>query len=285
MQNERVLLKLQERMESLSLTQKKVAQFIITHPEEVPSCSIAQLAEKSGASEATVLRLCKMLGYQGYRQFIVAVTAEISNTTGKEKMRYVDICPGDSIESIVQSVAYVNRQSIEDTVDILDVKALKRAVALLYNARDIQFFGIGASNTVCMDAEQKFARINRRCGMHIDTHSQFVAAALMTPADVAVVLSNSGETKEIVKIVKGIKETGATIIAISRYNKSSLVENADVALLYSTPELTIRSGATGSRIAMLTIIDILFTSVASLGYERVQPYLQKTTEMIHAPMD
>ena len=82
MQNERALLKLQERMESLSLTQKKVAQFIITHPEEVPSCSIAQLAEKSGASEATVLRLCKMLGYQGYRQFIVAITAEISNTTG-----------------------------------------------------------------------------------------------------------------------------------------------------------------------------------------------------------
>lgn len=284
MQNERALLKLRERMDSLSLTQKKVAQFIVNHPEEVPSCSIAQLAEKSSVSEATVLRLCKMLGYEGYRQFIVAVTSEISNT-GKEKVGYVDICPGDSVESIVQNVAYVNKQSIEDTVDILDVKAVKRAVALLYNARDIQFFGIGASNTVCMDAEQKFARINRRCGMHIDTHSQFIAAALMTPADVAVILSNSGETKEIVKIVKEIKETGATIIAISRYNKSFLVENADVALLYSTPELTIRSGATGSRIAMLTIIDILFTSVASLEYDRVLPYLQKTTEVIHAPME
>lgn len=278
---ERVLLKLSEGMESLTRTEKRAAEYILAYPEEVPACSIKQLSERCGVSEASLLRLCKTVGCGGYRQFVVGVTTELASAATDEEPRYVDIRPGDDIETIIQNVSYTNRRSIDDTLGVLDASAVKRAVALLHHARKIDFFGLGASNMVCMDAEQKFARINRLCGVHIDTHSQFIAAALMTPADVAVIVSNSGETEEIVKIVRLVRETGAHMIAISRYGKSFLAENADVALLFSTPEVTIRSGAMGSRIAMLTIIDILFSSVASLEYDRVEPYLNRTKKIFH----
>lgn len=276
-----MLLKLSEAQKSLTRAEKRAAEYILAHPEEVPVCSIRQISEHCGVSEASLLRLCKTIGCSGYRQFVVGVTTELAARSTGQVPRYVDIRPGDDMETIIQNVSYTNRRSIDDTLGVLEPRAVRRAVGLLHHARKIDFFGLGASNMVCIDAEQKFARINRLCGMHIDTHSQFIAAALMTPADVAVIISNSGDTEEIVKITRLVRETGAQIIAVSRYGKSFLAEHADVALLFSTPEVTIRSGAMGSRIAMLTIIDILFSGVASLEYDRVEPYLTRTKKIFH----
>ena len=76
-----------------------------------------------------------------------------------------------------------------------------------------------------------------------------------------------------------LKDTGAQIIAISRYGKSFLAENADVSLLFSTPEVKIRSGAMGSRISMLNIVDILFSGVASMEYDTIKLYLNKTRQL------
>lgn len=112
---DRVLLKLKEGMAGLTRTEKRVASYILEHSEEVPICSLKQLANKCGASDATVLRLCKTMGYAGYRQFIVSITSELASNNLGEQSCYVDIHPGDSIESIIQNVSYTNQKSIDDT--------------------------------------------------------------------------------------------------------------------------------------------------------------------------
>jgi len=77
-----------------------------------------------------------------------------------------------------------------------------------------------------------------------------------------------------------VKETDASVISITRYGKNILSANADVALFFTSPEITIRSGAMGSRIAMLTIIDILFAGVASMEYKNIKKYLDKTHNVL-----
>ena len=89
--------------------------------------------------------LCKTMGYAGYRQFIVSITSELASNNLGEQSCYVDIHPGDSIESIIQNVSYTNQKSIDDTLGVLSKEAVKRAVILLRKARKIGFFGMGAS--------------------------------------------------------------------------------------------------------------------------------------------
>src|SRR5690606_5301513 len=139
----------------------------------------------------------------------------------------------------------------------------------------------GASGLVCMDAEQKFSRINKMCHAYTDGHSQLTAATLLEKQDVAVFISNSGATSEILDALDIAQKNKAKCIAITKYNKSELAERADVVLSISTPELTIRSGAMGSRIAMLTIIDILFAGVASAEYKEIKSYLAKTQNVLN----
>lgn len=275
-----VLLKLREMKESLTPAEKKVAEYVLAYPDEVPRYSVNKLAMKSKTSDASVIRLCKTLGYDGYRQFIVSISGELASRNTDSSEEYTDIQPGDNINLIIKNVSYNNSKSIEDTLMVIDNESIKKSVKLLSTAKRINFYGIGASGIVCMDAYQKFMRINKVCNAYTDAHSQLTSASMMTKGDVAVIVSNTGTTVEIVDTVKLVKETGATIIAITKYGKNFLASNSDIVLYFSTPETTIRSGAMGSRIAMLNIIDILFTGVASLEYKSIKKYLDKTHNVL-----
>lgn len=275
-----VLLKLREMKDSLTPAEKKVAEYVLAYPEEIPRYSVKKLAMKSKTSDASVVRLCKTLGYDGYRQFIVSISGELASRGSEEGEEYTDIQPGDDLNLIIKNVSLNNCRSIEDTLMVIDKASIKKAVKLLSTARRINFYGIGASGLVCMDAQQKFMRINKICHAYTDGHSQLTSASMLTNGDVAVVVSNTGSTVEIVDTVKLIKETNASIIAITRYGKSMLSANADIVLFFSTPETTIRSGAMGSRIAMLNIVDILFSGVASMEYKTIKKYLDKTHNVL-----
>lgn len=260
--------------------EKIIAEYILENKEKIPSLSVKELARKSRTSDASVLRFCKTLGYHGYRDFIVGISAALGSADEDSGEQYTDIQPGDDLPTIVSNIAFTNRKSIEDTISVLDQKEVAAAVELLRRAERIDFYGMGASGLVCMDAQQKFTRIGKNCHAYTDGHSQLTAATLLKPSDLVVLISNSGNTLEILDALDIAHEAGASVIAITRYVKSELAAKSDVVLNISTPEITIRSGAMGSRIAMLTIIDILFAGVASADYKKVKQYLIQTHNVL-----
>ncbi|WP_106767855.1 MurR/RpiR family transcriptional regulator [Paenibacillus faecalis] len=278
--NDNILIKIRDMKDSLTPVEKMLAEYILENFEEIPHLSIKSLAQLTKTSDASVLRFCKTLGYTGYRSFIVSISASIGSMDEEQKHQYTDIQPGDDLNTIISNISRNNIKSIEDTMSVINKDAIDRAVKVLRECKRIVFFGIGASGLVCVDAEQKFTRINKMCHAYTDGHSQLTAATLLEKTDVAIFISNSGDTVDILDSLEIAKKTGACIIAITKYNKSDLAQKADIVLSISTPELTIRSGAMGSRIAMLTVIDILFAGVASAEYRNVKKYLTKTHNII-----
>jgi DNA-binding MurR/RpiR family transcriptional regulator len=278
--NNNVLIKIREMRESLTPVERLVGDYILENTSEIPHLSIKELAQSSKTSDASVLRFCKTMGYSGYRNFIVSVSASLGSRDEDLKAQYTDIQPGDDLSTIISNISLNNMKSIEDTLSVIDRNEITRAVELLCRSKRIVFFGIGASGIVCRDGEQKFSRINKMCHAYIDGHSQLTAATLLEEDDVAIFISNSGATSDIIDALDIALKNKAKCIAITKYNKSELAVRADIVLSISTPEITIRSGAMGSRIAMLTIIDILFAGVASAEYNDVKTYLTKTHNVL-----
>jgi DNA-binding MurR/RpiR family transcriptional regulator len=278
--NDNILIKIRDRKDSLTPVEKLIAEYILENLEDIPHLSIKRFAQLTNTSDASVLRFCKTLGYNGYRSFIVSISASIGSMDEGQKDQYTDIQPGDDLSTIISNISRNNSKSIEDTLSVIDKNEIARAVKVLRQSNRIAFFGIGASGLVGIDAEQKFSRINKMCHTYTDGHSQLTAAVLLEKNDVAIFISNSGKTAEILASIEIARQSGACIIAITKYNKSELADKANIVLNISTPELTIRSGAMGSRIAMLTVIDILFAGVASAEYKKVKKYLAKTHDII-----
>ena len=273
--------KLRFSVESLSKVGKQIASYIENHIDHVSSMSILELAQKIGTSEASINRFCKALGFKGYRDFIISLSKELgSKKEAGPTLKYTDIKPGDDINIIIENVSLVNMQSIADTKTIIDPVCIKKAVEIIRNADRLFFFGIGASGLVALDGQQKFMRINRKAWAITDAHEIKQTASILNSNDAAVLLSYSGTTKEIVSAFNMAKNIGARTVVMTKLRKKGIAKSADATLCISSPEITIRSGAMGSRIAMLNVIDILFTAVASAEYDIVKKYLDLTHEAV-----
>ena len=62
--------------DELSRAERKVADFLIDNPDDILPLYITELADRCGASEATIVRFAKKLGFDGYQQLKIAVAKE-----------------------------------------------------------------------------------------------------------------------------------------------------------------------------------------------------------------
>ena len=256
---------------------KRVAQVILSNPREAVHYSITQLAEKAEVSDATVVKFCKRLGYKGYQEFKIMLAQDVAV---KPQLIHGEVEPGNDVQTIKEKIFQANISALQETAQVLETEALERAVQALANAGEIHFYGVGASGIVALDAEQKFSRIGLRTSAFLDTHLQIARAVHLREGDVAVCLSFSGETVEIVEALRAAKQAGALTIAITSFSGSTLAREADVLLLTSTQQNLFRSGAIASRLTQLSTIDVLFIAVALVDHERAQEAIEKTRAIL-----
>ncbi len=278
---ENLLLKIRESYRDLGDKDSQIANFILQHESEVPKLTISQIAEGSSASQAAVVRFCKLFGCEGFKDFRRRLTTDILEQAQKPSLlsgyATTDLTENEDISSIVERMSANNIRSISETKDLLDPKTLEKAIHVLANAPRVDFFGFGASGIVAMDAHQKFIRIGKICNTTQDSHIQVTLASSMHRGDAAVVISYSGKTRDALETATAAKERGAFVIAVTKYGSDNPLANlADIVLYTTSPEAVYRSGATGSRIAQLTIIDILFAGTASRNMEAYHENLENT---------
>lgn len=268
------LVSLQAILEQLKPSERKVADYILAHPEDVVKLSVQKLAELSGVSEATIIRLARSLNMKGYQELKLRIAGDLTKQTAMGS--YQEIMMEGSVESIMQAVSWNNIQSIQDTLSVLSNEEVKKAVDVLSVARKIDVYGVGASAVIADDIRQKFSRINLWCEVYSDFHAQLTSAVTLTQKDVVIGISYSGQTEDIIQSLTEAKQQGATIITLTKFGPSPVAELAHIRLFTSSVEKSIRSGAMASRIAQLNVIDILFITMISRMQEQVIPLLEKS---------
>jgi DNA-binding MurR/RpiR family transcriptional regulator len=206
MQN--VLLRLREVQPSLSSTERQIAQFILENPDETTTLTIRDLARRSFSSPSSVVRICRVIGFQGYKELRHALTLELATLGENGSHREKDITPQDSLQEIVDKVTHKNIQSLLDTQRLLLLDELEQCVELIANARTVLLFGIGSSLCVAKDTYLKFLRLDKPCVVNEDSHSQLLQARNATAQDVGIVFSYSGQTMEMIQCIKEMKAGG-----------------------------------------------------------------------------
>ena len=261
------LFRLRESQDSMSATERAVSDYLLSHQGEAMGLSIHQLAEKTFASPSTVIRMCQRIGFAGYKEFRQAVTCELAVRRVSREQERREITRSDSLDDIVDKVTGKNIMSLEDSKNFIDTDTLQHCVDLLRESRTVLLFGLGTSLCAARDLNLKLLRLSKPCVVNDDWHAQLLQAKNAASDDLAVVVSYSGETVEVIECMKALRERGAPIIAITRQMSSPVAELSDYRLYTTDNEATFRSGAMSSRISQLNIIDILFTAYANSEYD------------------
>ena len=253
------LVRLRSIFPSLKQAEARVAAWILENPQEIIHLSITELADQCGVAEATIVRLSKKLGYNGFQDLKIALARDLVEPL---KSIHEEVSADDDLPIVAHKVFESARQSLADTLKILPLHEVDRALKAMLRARKIDFYGSGSSGFVALDAHHKFFKTGLVSAAYNDPHMAIISASLLTPEDVAVGISHSGSTKDTIESLKAAKAVGATTICITSYMKSPITKVADINLVVSARETTFRSEATAARIAQLCLIDLLVVGIS-----------------------
>lgn len=274
-------LKVRNIQPELSNTEKKVADYFLANQEKVFNLPISTLAEQAGVSSVSWVRFCKSLGFSGLKDFKKALFTELNDTvqdSEKEEPHYnfSDVKDYADIPQMVQMVTGVSIRALEDTSKLASAKEVELIAGHIISASNVKLFGLGASALVAEDFQNKLIRIGKNCCFCRDSLIQLTYAATCQPSELAIIISNSGETSEVLEILDLVKKSGCTTAAITRFGKNPLAQGVQHHMYTSSSEADRRSGAMSSRMGQLLAVDILFTAVCNRDYANIEDYLEKS---------
>ena len=274
-----LLIRLRGIKPSLSPAEDRVADIVLADARRAAGLTISELAAAARTSETTVLRFCRRLGLPGYPQLRLALAEESAHPRSVNRGG-TDISAKDTIDDIIAKVAFTDASAVEDTAQQLDRDALAAAAAAIAKAGRVDIYGIGASSIVGTDLQQKLHRIGIVGFAWNDPHIALTSATLLGPGDVAVGISHSGTTTETIEALAAARSTGARTLAITNFPLSRLASGVDFLLTTAARETSLRSGATASRIAALTVVDCLYIAVAQRNLRRARKAVADTREAV-----
>lgn len=260
---------------SMGKAEKQVADWIENNPKKIISLSIVELAEQCGCSEATIVRFSKRLGLSGFQALKLAIAA----AGGAERVS-THICKDDAPFEIFQKVSNDIFLSLDRTRQVLSAENLQKAADALCQANKIALFGLGNSASVAGDGAHKFLRAGLNAVAYSDNHMQVIAASHLKKGDVAVGISHSGSSKDIVDALKLAREQGATTVAITNEGKSPLLKTADIVLFTSAEETRHNILGLTSRLTQLAIIDALYFSVVYSRSDEALDSIRQTEQAL-----
>lgn len=272
---------------ALPPAEQRVAKLVLADARSFASLPVTELAERAHVSKPTVVRFCRSVGYDGLADFKLKLAGSVN-----EGVPFVhravdeDDKPGDLIVKVIDNAVSALLKYRNDAAG----HAFERAIAALTDAcregKRIEFYGVGNSGIVAQDAQHKFFRLGVTAVACSDGHVQVMSATMLKAGDCAVVISNSGRSRDLLDAADIARRKGATVVVIT-CSGSPLAQLAQthnqVLLAVDHPEDYDRYSPMVSRLLHLTVIDILTTGVAlRLGQQTLRPMLQEIKRNLRA---
>lgn len=244
--------------EALSPAEKRVANFVLDNPRTALNDPIALIAQGAEVSQPTVIRFCRSLGFQGLADFKLKLG---SGLTGTLPIQRTQVRRQDSTGDLCAKVLDNTISAIMQFRESLNVEAVDRAIELLRRARRVEFYAMGNSAVVALDAQHKLFRFRIPSVAHTDASMHAMAAELLGPDDVAVFVSSSGQPPELARAAGLALERGAAVISVTA-GQSPLARRSTVCIPVEHSEDATTFMSMISRILHLLVVDMMSVGLA-----------------------
>lgn len=257
---------------SLTSAEKRVAEFLLASPQEVTHLSLQKLSKRCECGEATVVRFCKSVGVSGYAELKQLLKRQLNQPPANDGI--VRTSQAHGMGEIVESVFELNILNLRKTLEVASIEEYESACKAIATSKKICFFAIGDALFPCSYMCLRFRRIGYDCYADSDADVQIINAYNMGPGDVAIAISHSGRTKQVVEALRIAKEQGATTICITKAGKSELTKYSDIVLYNVTTDSTVDKEIIARRVAEQAMLDAIYVGVMQKmeadSYERLK---------------
>ncbi len=252
-----IMLNIRSLYKEMGPGEKKIADRLIADPKSILPLSITEFANEIGCGDATVVRFAKRLGVGGYQGLKLSIAQEVSTLSNENSQ----ISQSDSCYDMFVKRINEIKVALENTASVLDENSLAAAAKTIMDSHRIVIFGLGNSASIAIDAQHKFLRVGLNASACNDNHMQAIIASHLDKNCVAIGITHSGHSTDIVEALKIAKLNNAKTICITNIGDSPVTQVSDICLFTKSAETKHSLLAMSSRIAQLTIFDCLYTYI------------------------
>ena len=253
-----ILGQIRRSRDKFSPAEKRVADHVLSHPRSALNDPIAEIARAAQVSQPTVIRFCRTLGCKGLSDFKLRLASGLS---GSVPLTHTQVTGEDSTLELAVKVLGNTASAILQVREQLNRDTIARAIDVLSAADRVEFYAVGHYGVVADDAQYKFLRFGVSSASLTDPRLQILAASVLRPSDVVVIISSSGRIDDLLEVAERAHQRGAAVLAITA-SHSPLAKKADLALIVDHGEDVATQVPMVSRILHLLVIDILAVGVA-----------------------
>ena len=254
-----------------SESEKEIARYILNHGDDVLSMSVKELAKNTYTSPATIVRLCKKIGLEGYNDFKIKYSAELQYDLHHSNRIDVNFPfeKKDTHPMICHKLASLSEEVIADTIKLIDFDQLEKIVDLLYQSHDIDIYGSGNSLLAAMSFQHKMMRIARSVNLKALHGEQVFLSYNSDEKRIAVIISYSGETHDLIQIAQILKEKKTPIIVLTSIGDNHLSHYADYILnIGSREKIFTKIAPFASQVSMEYLLNVIFSCIFQKDYDQ-----------------
>lgn len=272
-----------QNQKCMTVAEAGIASYLVAHGRDLKRYSTRDLADATYTSAATVVRLCKKLGFSGFNEFKDRFLEEQRFLEQREDAVDANFpfTKEDNAMRMANRIAQLHAQTIEDTMSLLHYRDLQKATRLLQRCGRVHIFSFGTTLNQAESFREKMLKIGRRVSISNNLNYQLYEARCLTPNDLAITISYSGETAKILTVAQACRERHVPILALTSYGDNSLTSYADCKLSLSSKERLFENTADFStHVSVNLLLDILYSSVFLLDYDNNYQRKLTTTQSL-----
>lgn len=248
-----MLMRIRNTRIHLSRSEAQVADSVIANPHVFVNSPISEIAVNAHVSQPTVIRFCRSMGCEGLQDFKLKLSGTLNNDSA---MSFSPIEEHDTMDDICTKVLNNTASALLTLREEVDVQTLDLAITTLKSAEHVAIFALGSSASVADDAQYKLVRAGINAAARTDGYMMNLCAQQLGNHDVAMFISRSGQTAELLEALNIAVERGAKIFALAPSN-SAIAKKSDALIVVNTNETRQTKPAMLTRILQLALIDVL----------------------------
>lgn len=255
----------------MPLALARVADYLLRNPQAPLTLSIGELAEQAGTSPATVTRFCRMLGYSGYVDLRVSSATDVGRSASMDSWATEigrGFGPEDSPEALLRMLIGGHTRTLREATSAIDLAVMTEVSRRIAVSAQVDIYGVAGSAVLAEELQGRLYRIGIRAYAWSEVHIGLTSAAIQDADAVAIGISTTGRTEEIIQMLTEAGRAGALTVAITNNPASPLAELADRTIVTSVHEQYLQPDDLSAKHGQLLVLDLLYLLVAQQNFDR-----------------
>lgn len=241
-----VLCEIQKSYTLFSEKEKDIADYILQSNDQIKNINITDLSRVIGVSNATITRFSKKIGCKSFVDMKIQLSA--AATPKVEDLKD---------EGVFSDIYSFYKSTIDMTNHLIDKDMIFKFVKKIKKAKRIYICGVGSSGFTASEFALRLLRMGFNVSSITDSHMMIINSAILSKDDLIVGISLSGETNEVVQSLRIGQGNGATSVAMTSFENSSIAKFSNMKFILYNSGFIDKERFVNSQFSAMYVVDLI----------------------------